>query len=1504
MNLKDGLKNKMKKEKALTHYLREYCGVSNARLYQINQAYIDFLLKYNTDYLKDIESFLNHDTSFLLDGLLNLKMLSPTHLEKIYLSQLNFKQGRMENKGYFFFNDPNFNFEFISKLFNEVLQIKAKEKLLWEYVVGRYKEYLWEEKIKKDRKQIELHFLKQSSLLDADEKTRREVLGQQKALIDRKLDEFILKNYQVDIKEKILEDMGYSKMGKLISEKEELFLYLKKYLLGDYRFDKLEDLQSKISKIDSSTLKNTLYKVFNKIYLITLFHFFYENNKIWELYDNIITWKKEEIKKIKDKETKKEAEAKLQEFIEHKKRLEKIFKEIPNYKKELDKLIDLLIDNEFVFLNLFEYLNIHNISLGSLLNKEEQKGSNFLEKDGFKLTFNNEKVSNIFSIFEWDISWLQNYDELTMSQIFMENQEVYKNFINKKNFFENNKNKIWKESLKVLEEFFTSLSKLEEIGWITSFSSFEKKKELLIANDFEKDFEKMIEVFLRNNKEFNKKDSFLKYIKYNLNIFKKQKHIKEFYFKEKIDNVNYENILAKNYLLGKYKNLLWHYETILLNNDLFEDYLVNLFENFNISLEQNVKLSDIRKQLKEKEKEIKAFLYNDEKTKALVENKNLDLYKYYLLAFYVKNFKSIVETLDIYNKMSEKEQKNFKKQNKALFDIIEEIYKRLIQEEEFIFKSFFLDYLEEEKVLKYYNRQSINLLLAYYKIDKFIFSFFLSSWNINDIKKYITYITKSVLFINNKHLVNYDLLSSDDFLNVLEKNNITSIKLLKLGENIVEYIREYKDLWEKLELGTINMEQYDATLKATKDRYIKKDKLFEKIIAYFDIIIKEDNVIPKEDDFSKYLNSIFNSFLDYKKEANNFKDNTFKVLNIIGDKKAKNIFSMMSNITNIIENIDQVEKIDLVFLIYHIVMSNVVIENWDNYLTVAIWSKVFVILSQVTMNTLNNAILFVEDKYKNSEHIFVFVNADIFYYIFDKISSKLAIFWVSVLTRNILSYMYFHKKISDLDFFGSKKKNYSRIKMRINWTYKNIVWRNWEQDQTMFTFNELENFITDMFTLWATIWDTAVEDLGFSIGWVEQRTNIMRDGDRVSISIRKTEHIDTTYEGLKQPEVEEKLKNLFGLYPTVKKIPSPSPDVTLEMSYSKEDVELMKAYAEQDRWIFLIIWKTRSWKSTSIRNLLDYIFDSSLDKGKVVKILTFEDPIESQNLNYNQIQVKSNPEAFQQMIKWVKRQDPDLLLIWEIRDATTLLQTNELANMMSTFSTMHITNPLDGLFTLKWYAVQNNIDLMDIVNVLKIIVSQKLLNKIDNEKVEAVIEDIWIDYFKLREEGIFIFKDRAEIEDFLSAIAIDWLESTLQKPIAVIYKEYEEGKLNKDDTLFVEGYKLFEEKTWKLYNEKGYLIRDLNEKFTKPKLYYDYLHNKFINANLDLILRLSDKDTPIKQVKDLFVSSFELKEEKALMDYFAGELPFYWEGLNKLDTPFYPYILKKIVKTLKATKGM
>ncbi len=98
-----------------------------------------------------------------------------------------------------------------------------------------------------------------------------------------------------------------------------------------------------------------------------------------------------------------------------------------------------------------------------------------------------------------------------------------------------------------------------------------------------------------------------------------------------------------------------------------------------------------------------------------------------------------------------------------------------------------------------------------------------------------------------------------------------------------------------------------------------------------------------------------------------------------------------------------------------------------------------------------------------------------------------------------------------------------------------------------------------------------------------------------------------------------------------------------------KNLDLIKKWISLPNGIVLTSWPTWSWKSTTL-----YAALSLLNKENV-NIMTLEDPVENQVDWINQSQVK--PQIGYTFAYWLRtalRQDPDIIMVWEIRDHETI----------------------------------------------------------------------------------------------------------------------------------------------------------------------------------------------------------------------------------------------------------
>jgi len=108
--------------------------------------------------------------------------------------------------------------------------------------------------------------------------------------------------------------------------------------------------------------------------------------------------------------------------------------------------------------------------------------------------------------------------------------------------------------------------------------------------------------------------------------------------------------------------------------------------------------------------------------------------------------------------------------------------------------------------------------------------------------------------------------------------------------------------------------------------------------------------------------------------------------------------------------------------------------------------------------------------------------------------------------------------------------------------------------------------------------------------------------------------------------------------------------------------------------LVLVTGPTGSGKSTSLASMIDYLNDQHQSH-----IITIEDPIEFVHYHkksiINQREVGGDTSSFGQALKYVLRQDPDIILVGEMRDAETVQAAINIAETGHlVFATLHTTD--------------------------------------------------------------------------------------------------------------------------------------------------------------------------------------------------------------------------------------
>jgi twitching motility protein PilT len=162
--------------------------------------------------------------------------------------------------------------------------------------------------------------------------------------------------------------------------------------------------------------------------------------------------------------------------------------------------------------------------------------------------------------------------------------------------------------------------------------------------------------------------------------------------------------------------------------------------------------------------------------------------------------------------------------------------------------------------------------------------------------------------------------------------------------------------------------------------------------------------------------------------------------------------------------------------------------------------------------------------------------------------------------------------------------------------------------------------------------------------------------------------------------------------------------------------------ANEHRGLVLVTGATGSGKTTTLAAMLGHI-----NRTRRQHIVTIEDPIEILHDDIgcivNQREVGLDTQSFQQALRRALRQDPDVILIGELRDAETAetaLQAAESGHLV--FSTMHTVDAAEtlGRMTEFFPGIKQPQIRSILAGVLRGVISQRLLPRIDGGRVAAV----------------------------------------------------------------------------------------------------------------------------------------------------------------------------------------
>jgi len=163
--------------------------------------------------------------------------------------------------------------------------------------------------------------------------------------------------------------------------------------------------------------------------------------------------------------------------------------------------------------------------------------------------------------------------------------------------------------------------------------------------------------------------------------------------------------------------------------------------------------------------------------------------------------------------------------------------------------------------------------------------------------------------------------------------------------------------------------------------------------------------------------------------------------------------------------------------------------------------------------------------------------------------------------------------------------------------------------------------------------------------------------------------------------------------------------------------QVLEVIAGERRGLILVTGTTGSGKSTSLAAMIDYI-----NSTRTEHIMTIEDPIEFLHRDkkslVNQREVEVDTKSFALALRSALRQDPDVILVGEMRDyetietALTAAETGHL--VLSTLHTLDATETVNRIISVFPPHQQKQIRLQ-LASVLKAVISMRLVPRADGK---------------------------------------------------------------------------------------------------------------------------------------------------------------------------------------------
>ncbi len=238
---------------------------------------------------------------------------------------------------------------------------------------------------------------------------------------------------------------------------------------------------------------------------------------------------------------------------------------------------------------------------------------------------------------------------------------------------------------------------------------------------------------------------------------------------------------------------------------------------------------------------------------------------------------------------------------------------------------------------------------------------------------------------------------------------------------------------------------------------------------------------------------------------------------------------------------------------------------------------------------------------------------------------------------------------------------------------------------------------------------------------------------------------------------------------------------------------ILEELSLERRGIIIITGTTGSGKSTTLASMIDYV-----NNRRPVHILTVEDPIEyvlyDKESIINQRELGVDTNSFMDAIRGAMREDPDIILIGEMRDRETVTATFQAALtghlVLTTLHTLDVVQTISRIIDFYPDMMQKQARLM-LSETIKAIISMRLLPMVGGGRLPAM--EIMKTTGRIRE-----FIEDAEQTDMIKLAMEEGEDDGMITFDRYLLKLYKEGKLTYETALAAatspHDFKLLEQK--------------------------------------------------------------------------------------------------------------